>query len=117
MCTIFLSKDAFKRADKLARGRYQTDLLRSNACWSGADLRGKAREYAGRYAVSRENLLYRLTQNGLPNQTVYLKHNRKTVLVGEDEGMVQSIAKQLIDPEQKIGAQAALRLIGIEVEV
>lgn len=43
-----------------ARGSYQRDVVTGAARWSGADLRGKASRYSGRYAESRRNLLGRL---------------------------------------------------------
>ena len=49
---------------KHARGTYQRDLLEGRARWSGSDLRGKARQYGGRYATSRGNLATRLQAAG-----------------------------------------------------
>ena len=49
---------------KQARGTYQRDLLEGRARWSGSDLRGKARQYGGRYATSRANLATRLEAAG-----------------------------------------------------
>lgn len=43
-----------------SRGRYQFALVEGRARWSGSDLRGRAREYAGRYARSRRALLARI---------------------------------------------------------
>lgn len=50
-------------ADKItacARGQYQRWLLDGREKWSGASLRGRAREYGARYAESRSNLLSRI---------------------------------------------------------
>jgi len=38
-----------------ARGCYQREVLTGYARLSGADLKGKARKFAGRYAASRES--------------------------------------------------------------
>lgn len=45
------------------KGRYQKDLLTGSAIWSGADLRGKARQYGAKYARSRNSLLENINQN------------------------------------------------------
>lgn len=45
---------------KLAWGCYQQSLLNGTARWSGADLRGKAREHGRDYSESRRNLLSRI---------------------------------------------------------
>ena len=49
---------------ELSRGCYQHDLLTGGSRWSGSDLKGNARKYAGRYAASRESLLARLVAAG-----------------------------------------------------
>ena len=49
----------------VARGTYQRDLLAGSARWSGSDLKGKARQWSGRYHASRRNLLTRL-DSGTP---------------------------------------------------
>jgi hypothetical protein len=43
-----------------ARGTYQENLLAGIERWSGSTLKGKAREYGGRYFASRCNLLARI---------------------------------------------------------
>ena len=48
----------------IARGCYQRSLLRGYSAWSGADLRGRAREYSARYRDSRSGLLARLSARG-----------------------------------------------------
>lgn len=48
-------EDALTTAAGLARGNYQAGLVGPRACWSGADLKGKARDYGRRYAQSRNN--------------------------------------------------------------
>jgi hypothetical protein len=45
-----------------AHGTYQQALLDGGASWSGASLKGKAREYSGSYARSRGNLLTRISK-------------------------------------------------------
>jgi|GEM_PF-4949610 len=42
-----------------ARGSYQRSLILGTENWSGSSLKGKAREYSGRYAQSAGRLLKR----------------------------------------------------------
>ena len=44
-------------ASGLRLGAYQRDVLTGRARWSGADLRGRARQYGGRYAEARRAAL------------------------------------------------------------
>lgn len=57
---VFLTSDG--EIAECARGTYQHSLLFSGAAWSGSDLKGKARQYSGRYAVSRQGLVNRLNK-------------------------------------------------------
>jgi hypothetical protein len=66
-------------------GDYQRALMDGTAYWSGSDLRGKARQYRGRYWHSRNNMLKRMNSEAskfgckvllLPN----LNKNRKVCL-------------------------------------
>jgi hypothetical protein len=47
------------------RGHYQRHIVTGAEALSGASLCGRARQYAGRYATSRANLLARLAAAGL----------------------------------------------------
>ena len=49
---------------RVGRGRYQRDVLLGQALLSGADLKGRAREYSGRYKASRESVLARALEAG-----------------------------------------------------
>ena len=42
------------------RGSYQDDLLANWETWSGSSIKGKARQYAARYAQTRQDLLGRI---------------------------------------------------------
>lgn len=56
-----ITSDIIETVTTCPRGRYQAALI--NGCaWSGADLRGKARRYSGRYEVSRWSLLRRINR-------------------------------------------------------
>jgi len=65
------------------RGCYQEGLLAGHEAWSGATLRGKARDYGREYAKSRESLLDRIASKGINVSFVRLKHGRKVLIVGE----------------------------------
>lgn len=69
------------KSEALAGGAYQSDLLSGHEAWSGSTLKGKAKKYGGRYAASRESLLKRMKQAGIPYhfQTI---ERRKVLMVG-----------------------------------
>lgn len=73
--------DVLDRARALARGSYQRSLLDGYARWSGADLRGAAKRWSGRYAASRSGLLSRLRKAGLDVAVRYVttSNNRQAV--------------------------------------
>lgn len=81
--TYYTSEDAMNAALRCARGHYQEALLHGEALWSGADLKGKAKQYGVSYHRSRENLLARLEAAGLQPVTLYLnrQHNRRVVVI------------------------------------
>lgn len=60
MTTTFACKTARTVAFNVAKGDYQLNLLRGVEAWNGSTLKGKARNYSGRYAASRANLRARL---------------------------------------------------------
>lgn len=57
---------AFDRALGLAKGSYQLDLLWGRHNLSGSSLRGRAKNYGGKYSRSRQALLRRMTAEGIP---------------------------------------------------
>lgn len=71
---------ALNRARTLTRGVYQDALLSGHEAWSGATLRGRAKEYGARYKSSRENLIDRLRAHGIDCRFERRKHG-KIVLV------------------------------------
>ena len=73
---------ALTSALKLARGSYQQSILRGWSRMSGADLRGKARDYSARYAESRRNLLARLTRANIPHHVATREHGRLELVLG-----------------------------------
>jgi hypothetical protein len=76
-----LEERAFTVAMQQARGCYQENLLRGLEAWSGSTLRGKAKKYGGRYALSRLNLLGRITAQGVTYRFDFVGRGRRKVLV------------------------------------
>lgn len=66
---------------KLARGDYQRGIITGEYAWSGADLRGTAKSYAGRYRKSREALLERILEAGIPARIETVNRHGKLALV------------------------------------
>jgi hypothetical protein len=54
-----------ERALSCVRGSYQHGLVRGHEAHSGSTLRGKAKDYGGKYRDSRDNLLCRLWAEGI----------------------------------------------------
>jgi len=68
-----------------ARGCYQRELIRGRRRWSGADLAGAARSYAGRYARSRAGLVARLQSHGITCRWAHTAHDRFVLVVGDGD--------------------------------
>lgn len=81
MYTIYTDTALFDRAIALAKGNYQDSLLRGSEAWSGSTLRGKANQWAGRYAASRSSLLARLSAEGIKFR-FELQDRRKVLVIG-----------------------------------
>lgn len=80
--TTSISTLAYTYAIKFARGCYQRDILAGNAAMSGADLKGKARDYAAHYAESRRNLLKRLANAKIPHHVATQAHGKLVLVLG-----------------------------------
>jgi hypothetical protein len=70
-------KENRAKAFACAKGCYQRNLLRGIETVGGSTLRGRARNYSGRYKTSAYNLIYRLRQTGV----------RFTIVTGPMGGM------------------------------
>lgn len=70
-----LPDDAREAIEATARGTYQRALLAGDARWSGADIKGRARQWGARYAIARDGLLARV-------RTVAAKHGYDAQLSG-----------------------------------
>ncbi len=51
---------------RASRGDYQESVLSGYEAWSGSSLKGRAKQWAGRYADSRRTLLQRIQTALLP---------------------------------------------------
>jgi len=78
-----LCEDAYLKALDLCKGRYQENLIRGIESLSGTTLRGKARQYGAQYKRSRENLLKRMTQAGIPWKEERGPHGKRILVIGE----------------------------------
>ena len=69
---------------KFAKGQYQLHVLLGYQAISGADLRGKARQYGARYKRSRRHLLARLQDNGVPVCVVRARNGKLNMMTEEE---------------------------------
>lgn len=83
MYSKILCNDAFDRALALCKGPYQENLLRGLEALSGATLRGKAKTYWAQYRRSRDNLLARMTQAGIPWREERGKNGKRILVLGD----------------------------------
>lgn len=74
---------AYDAALALCKGSYQENFLRGLENLSGSTLRGKARSYGGRYKRSREALLARLSQAGIPWSEELGRHGARILVIGD----------------------------------
>lgn len=79
----YLNSEEWDLAYSLARGYYQRDLLEGRHNLAGSSLRGTAKRYSGRYAVSRDNLLARLDAKGISWSEYRGKHGRRILVLGD----------------------------------
>lgn len=82
MTTLVKNDRAFDAALGLAMGSYQRNLLLGFENLSGSSLRGKARRYGGKYALSRHNLLSRMKMARIPFSEIRGKHNARILVIG-----------------------------------
>lgn len=62
--TIINDPEIKERCLALCRGDFQRNLILGNQRYSLADLKGKAKRYSGKYALSRNALINRIKANG-----------------------------------------------------
>jgi hypothetical protein len=51
---------------------------------SGATLKGKAKHFGGKYKRSRESILARMTQAGIPWDEITGPHNKRILVIGKE---------------------------------
>lgn len=66
---------------RYARGGYQRGIIYGSESLSGSTLRGKAKEYSGRYRRSVINLLDRLIRAGLQVSEERGDHNKRILVI------------------------------------
>ncbi len=92
---VFVSPDEARvLALRHARGCYQQGILYGSYSLSGADLRGRAKDYAGRYATSRNNLLKRIKEAGIPIKEVWGEHNKRVLVFGTEAAIYAFLAEK-----------------------
>lgn len=81
--SIIKSEKEKEKALALAKGCFQVGLINGSEALSLATLKGKARNYGARYAESRNNFLYRLSDNGVIWSEQIGAHNKRVLVIGE----------------------------------
>lgn len=66
----------------LCKGQYQQNLVLGFEALSGSTLRGKAKEYGGKYEASRRHLLKRLQSAGIPVSEREGTHGKRILVIG-----------------------------------
>jgi hypothetical protein len=82
MWTDIRDVSALDAAMKLTRGCYQRNLLRGYESLSGSTLKGRAKEYGGRYQRSACSLLRRMTAAGVAWTEERGTHGRRILVIG-----------------------------------
>lgn len=80
-----LCEDSYRRALALCKGTYQENLVRGIEALSGATLQGRAKQFWARYRASRENLLSRMTEAGVPWREERGPNGKRILVIGDDE--------------------------------
>ena len=80
---IIVDEEQHKKALSLAKGCFQENLLNGYECLSLATLKGNAKKYGGRYRESVNNLLDRLTNNGVLWSEQSGHHNKRILVIGK----------------------------------
>lgn len=80
--SIVADQSALTAALALCRGDYQRNLLRGVESLSGSTLKGKARNWGGRYAEARRNILARMTGAGIAWCERKGDHGKRILVIG-----------------------------------
>ena len=76
---IYADESLRDRALELANGSYQHGLLTGSKRWSGSDV---PNQYSSSYSKSRNTLLKRLNDAGIPAKKIKVDGGRVVLLVG-----------------------------------
>lgn len=66
----------------LCRGSYQRNILLGREALSGATLKGKAKQYGGRYKASAASIIAKCQRAGLPVREESGPHGKRLVVIG-----------------------------------
>lgn len=80
--SIIKSEKEKEKALAVAKGCFQIGLIEGSEALSLATLKGKARRYGAKYAISRNNFLRRLTDNGVIWSEQIGAHNKRILVIG-----------------------------------
>ena len=81
---IHHDQNAVMLALALCKGCYQRDLIMGYESLSGATLKGKAKNFGGKYRDSRKSILSRMTLAGIPWHETKGKHNKRILVIGKE---------------------------------
>jgi len=93
-------QETLDEALKLARGRYQKDILLGRRAISGRDLKGVAkRRFKTAYRQSVKNLLDRCARKGLNVKECRIAHGEIKISIGESKKQLakEQLIKQLTE--------------------
>lgn len=65
----------------LCKGWYQEAIVKGSARLSGADLKGKAGRFGGKYATSRARIIGRMRAAGIPVSERKAAHGRRVLTI------------------------------------
>jgi hypothetical protein len=82
--TIHNDDESVSRALSLCKGDYQRDLILGIESLSGATLQGKAKQFSGKYKKSRDAILNRMTNAGIPWREITGPRNRRILVIGKE---------------------------------
>ena len=76
------NNDALEQALALCKGCYQRNFILGFEAMSGSTLKGKARKYSCKYAISRFNLLTRMTNAGISWSEKRGERGKRILVIG-----------------------------------
>ena len=80
--TIINDQAELEKALAVAKGYYQIGILKGHHSLSGADLKGKAKKYGAKYAVSRRHLFDAMHKAGVKFSETTGKNNKRILVIG-----------------------------------